>query len=137
MSTQRQANVTLSKPGMNLGTWATRSGGDPDRDMTDFYPGGLQTVRKIPGNPSAGDVTVTKLLADLSDAQVQALIADQQTTTLYTVTQQRLSAADSPSGGGFSWRGMIKTVQIPPMSDSNDAAVIGIVISPSNVPTYA
>jgi hypothetical protein len=94
MSTQRQANVTLSKPGMNLGTWATRSGGDPDRDMTDFYPGGLQTVRKIPGNPS-------------------------------------------PSGGGFSWRGMIKTVQIPPMSDSNDAAVIGIVISPSNVPTYA
>jgi hypothetical protein len=67
MSTQSQANVTLSKTGRDYGTWAGRTGGEVDRNVSDYYPGGMQPAKKLFAVPTTGDVTVRKLLADLTD----------------------------------------------------------------------
>lgn len=138
MSTQAQANVTLSKTGRDYGVWAGRTGGEVDRDVSDYYPGGMRPARKLFGTPTTGDVTVRKLLADLTDDDVRALLADQQTDTEYRGTQQRLNAADSPRGASFAWRGNVKTVTIPEHdAGSSDPAEITVVLSIIGTPTVA
>lgn len=138
MSTQAQANVTLSKTGRDYGVWAGRTGGEVDRDVSDYYPGGMRPARKLFGTPTTGDVTVRKLLADLTDDDVRALLTDQNTDTEYRATQQRLNAADSPRGASFAWRANIKTVTLPEFdAGSSDPAEITVVLSIIGTPTVA
>jgi hypothetical protein len=138
MSTQSQANVTLSKTGRDYGVWAGRTGGEVDRDVSDYYPGGMRPARKMFATPTTGDVTIRKLLADLTDDDVRALLTDQQTDVEYRATQQRLNAADSPRGASFAWRGNVKTVTLPEMDGgSSDPAEITVVLSIIGTPTVA
>jgi hypothetical protein len=138
MSTQSQANVTLSKTGRDDGTWAGRTGGEVDRNVSDYYPGGMQPAKKLFAVPTTGDVTVRKLLADLTDDDVRALLADQNTDTVYSAVQQRLNAANSPKGASFAWKGNVKTVTLPEHdSSSSDAAEITVVLSIIGTPTSA
>lgn len=139
MSTTQQFNVTLAKQGRDFGVWAGRTGGEVDRDVTDYYPGGMRPARKLFGTPTTGDVTVRKLLADLTDDQVRVLLQDQgREDQVYSVTQQRLNAADSPRGAAWGWSGFVKTVT-PPDADSgsSDAAEISVVLAVVGTPTIA
>lgn len=139
MSTTQQFEVTLSKQGLDFGPFAGRTGGEVDRDVSDYYPGGMRPARKQFGTPTTGDVTVRKLLEDLTDDQVRVLLADQgREDQVYRVTQQRLNAANSPRGAAWGWSGYVKTVT-PPDSDSgaSDAAEISVVLAVLGTPTIA
>jgi hypothetical protein len=138
MSTQQGFNVTLSKQGRDFGTFAGKDGGEVDRDVTEYYPGGMRPARKLFGASTTGDVTVRKLVADLSDDDVRVLFADQQTEAEYTLTQQRLTASDRAAGRPLSQRGNIKTVTYPNSdSASSDAAEIQVVLSMIGTPQIA
>lgn len=139
MSTTQNRSVTLSKTGMDFGIWAEKTGGGVDRDVSEFYPGGMQPARKLPGTSTTGDVTIRKLDADLTDAMIRELYADQKTLTEYTVTVQRLTAADKTSGAGRGYRGIVKSVNEPDAASGAgaDPALIEVVLSVSGTPTIA
>jgi hypothetical protein len=138
MSTQQGFSVTVSKQGRDFGVFAGKTGGEVDRDVTEYYPGGMLPARKLLGVSTTGDLTVRKLVADLSDDDVRVLFSDQQQPTEYTVTQQRLTASDRAAGRPLSQRGVIKGVTYPDHdSSSSDAAEIQIVFSMIGVPQIA
>jgi hypothetical protein len=138
MSTQQGFSVTLSKQGRDFGVWAGKSGGEVDRDVSDYYPGGMRPAVKLMGTSTTGDLTLRKLLADLSDDDVRSLLSDQQSDTQYTATQQRLTASDKAAGRPLSHRCVIKGVTYPDSdSSSSDAAEIQVVLSVFGVPTIA
>jgi hypothetical protein len=98
----------------------------------------MRPARKLFATPTTGDVTLRKLLADLTDDDVRALLTDQNTDTEYRATQQRLNAADSPRGSSFAWRGNVKTVTLPEFDGaSSDPAEITVVLSVIGTPTVA
>lgn len=138
MSTAQQFLVTFAKPGRDFGTWAGGTGGAADRNVSDYYPGGMQPARKLVGPPTTGDFTIRKLVADLTDDDVAVLFADQQTEAVYTATQQRLTAADRAAGRPISRRGIIKTVTYPPADASSaNAAELEVVMSIIGTPSVA
>jgi hypothetical protein len=139
MSTTSNFSVTLSKPGRSFGVWAGRTGGEVDRDVDDYFPGAMLPARKLVGTPTTGDVTVRKLIADLTDDDLRVLLADQQNDTIYTIVTQRLTSADRTVGGPWSQQGVVKTVT-PPDADSGggtDAAELSVVLSMIGTPTVA
>jgi hypothetical protein len=130
MATTRNYSVTLRKAGMDLGIWAEKSGGAVTREITDFYPGAMLPARKLTGVATTADLVVRKLEADLTDAQLRALYAD---------VEQRLTAADRPSGAARGYRGVISGITEPDTAGGagTDPAMIEITLAVVGKPTVA
>lgn len=138
MGRQQQQDATLNVGGRDLGPWAGLTGGDMDSDPTVFYPGGMRPARSLGGSTTTDEVTMSKLLDDLTDDDVRWLIDRQGTESPVVATRLFLDAANRATRRPLVYRGTLKRVGFGEYdAESSDPLLIEIELSITGKPTLA
>lgn len=138
MARQQQQDATVTIGGRNLGNWAGLDGGDVDSDPTVYFPGGMRPARSQGGSPSTDDVTVRKLLDDLTDDDVRYIIDQCGKSTPCVLTRLFLDAADRATRRPMVYRGTTKGFSIDEYdAESADPLLIHVTFTITGKPTLA
>jgi hypothetical protein len=133
MSTQNQSVITLTVDGDPFGVWDKLSGGEVDSETLKYKPGGMGAAVVLGGSVEVGDLTVSRLFMIGRDTDIVHRLIEKVGKGNCTLARQALDADGHPWGTGtLVYKGKLKTVSPPELdSESSDAALLELVISPS------
>lgn len=138
MGRENQAAATLVVRGRDLGIWSAMEGGEVDSEETLHYPGAMRPAVSLGGDVATGNVTLQKLLADLSDDEVAHLYDCAGTPDPAVATKQLLDGRNASTRRPRVYRGTVKRVAEPNYdSTSNDRALIEVELTVTGKPTLA